>query len=666
MFENSSIISSINSIYKTFSYNIQNAYSFIPDNKRYEIVDNLLKIHGLSKENFSVIKNIEEIIVNNINDISIDDNSNKGEKVINGLVNESLHPFRKVVGYRFLYRKLKEIYGKQHAKFLTGLLYDYSLALSDSVNILIPYCWAFDSSKIVTIGKPFGQLPSKPVKRIDSYMSLLNEIVHQMSNHLAGAIAIGTFFLDIAHLLLIKENKTIDDLKNSDYRKYITNQFQRIVHGFNSLSRSAALESPFTNISIFDREKLKKFIIDDYNWYFYNEDGDLVYEVDYIVEFIIELQNIFMEFFDKGDPSNQGLPYRFPVVTINISKKDNDDIIDKKFLKSVCKKDIYRYNIFVSDTNKIASCCRLLSDKDMITLASQVNSFGAGSSVSLGSHRVVTLNLNRYALLSSSEKDFYDIIKQYIYYAKQILFAHKKMLYDLKDLQLFIKIGWIQLERMFSTIGLLGYNEAYQTLIQKYNLNISYEDFLYSLLTFINSEVNSNNENFEGCIFNIEQIPGESMSHRLARADALLFDNDKISYMYANQFIPLWDNNKNIFERMIIDGKCMKLITGGGITHLNTGEHITSQQAENLVKFAIKSGCEHFAVTGTFIQCEDNHVLFGNNTMCPMCGKNIIKKMARVVGFWVNVSDMSFFRRELDHEKRKEYKNGDFNLNEKI
>jgi hypothetical protein len=68
-----------------------------------------------------------------------------------------------------------------------------------------------------------------------------------------------------------------------------------------------------------------------------------------------------MEFFDKGDPCNDGMPYRFPVTTLNISRKKNKEnkwvIEDKQFLKSACKKDIYRYNIFVSEGNKIASCC---------------------------------------------------------------------------------------------------------------------------------------------------------------------------------------------------------------------------------------------------------------------------------------------------------------------
>lgn len=524
-------------------------------------------------------------------------------------------------------------------------------------------CWSFDSSKLVTIGKPFGQLPSSPVKRFDSYVSLANEVIHQMSNHLAGAISIGTFFLDIGHLLLLNENKTIEDLKNEQYRKYIKNQYQRFIHGVNSLSRSGGAESPFSNISLLDSVKLKKMISEEYNWYFMLEDGTLPYEVDYIVNFIIELQNIYMEFFDKGDPLNDGMPYRFPISTLNISKKKNKDdkwvIEDKNFLKRVCKKDIYRYNMFVSEGNKFASCCRLLSDIEIIELASQANSFGAGGSISIGSHRVVTLNIMRLALIAESVEHFYSLVGDMITNIKKILFAHKQLIKDSSELQHFIKIGWINLNRMFSTVGLIGYVEATETLMKKFGVQ---KEFIYEMFHEINSFVNSNNENFKGCTFNIEQIPAESMAHRLARADKILFGEENVPYnIYANQIIPLW-KKATIKERLEADGKCNKALTGGGIVHINTGEHITPLQAEMLVDLAVENNCEHFAITGTFCKCDDNHVIIGNKNNCAKCGKPIKQKIARTVGFFVDVDDMSSYKKEFDHDLRIEFTNGDFDI----
>lgn len=663
MFEKAEIGQAVRSMYRTLQNRLLNTYDINDVDESYKIADSLLDIHGMSKEKFSIINQVEQFLVSKVNDLSIDDNSNKNENTIKGVLKESESPVDKIVGYRFLYRKLVQLYGKKEAKRLSSLLYDYTLALSDSTNILIPYCWAFDASKIVIMGKPFGQLPSKPVKRVDSYISLLNEIIHQMSNHLAGAIAIGTFFLDIAHLFLLKEDKKIEDLKDINFRNYVTNQYQRFIHGVNSLSRSGGTESPFTNISLFDKVKLNQ-IVEEYKWYFLNKDFEEVYTKYYIVEFIVELQNIFMEFFDKGDPANDGLPYRFPIATLNISKKKNAknewEIEDKVFLKSSCKKDIYRYNVFVSEGNKVASCCRLINNREMIELASQANSFGAGGSISLGSHRVLTINMARLALLAKDGQNFYELFSSAITDSKKVLFGHKELLKELKDVQIFLKKGWINIDRLFSTVGILGYVEAEEILKSKnfFNKNC---DLLHDMMVFLNENLNSDNEIYPGCIFNIEQIPAESMSHRLPEADKLLFNLEDYYEIYSNQFIPLWDTTSTIWERIEKDGKYNQLLTGGGIVHINTGEHITGKQAESIINYAIKSGCEHFAITGTFLKCEDGHVTLGNRDLCPKCGKQIVTKIARIVGYFSPVEDWGSVKRNFDFKKRHEYINSDFN-----
>ncbi|MDD5651152.1 MAG: anaerobic ribonucleoside-triphosphate reductase [Candidatus Nanoarchaeia archaeon] len=668
MHNSTSIAQASNLIYKTLENRLREYYK-IPENKLEETTNNILKIHGLDKDSFSIINQYEELEEGNLNDITIDDNANK-EKTVSGIFQEAVTPIKKTIGYRALYRKMNELYGKKEASYLTSLMYDYTLAISDSGQIKIPYCWSFDASKLISFGKPFGQLPSKPVKRVDSYISLLNEVVHQMSNSLAGAIAVGSFLLDITHLLLLKENKTIEDLKNIEYRKYIENQFQRIVHGFNSLSRSGGSESPFTNISLFDREKLKKLVGEEYLWYYQDDSGNLKYDVNYIIEFIIELQNIFMEFFDKGDPCNNGMPYRFPVVTLNVSKKKNKDgnwiIEDKQFLKSICKKDIYRYNIFVSEGNKIASCCRLWSDKDKIDLASQANSFGAGGSISLGSHRVVCINFARLALIAKSKEEYHQLIKDSTLSCKKILKAHKLLLQDStkRGLQHFLKIGWIQLDKMFSTIGIIGYVEADEILKKKliYTKN---EDAIKDSLFILNNNLDINKEDFNEIFINVEQVPAEAMAHRLPRADKLLFNDKIVSYnLYANQFIPLWDNQTTVWDKMKIDGKYLSMLTGGGISHITVGEHITSKQAEKLINFAVESNCEHFAINSAFCKCENGHVTIGNKDLCPICSGKIIEKISRVVGFFTNVKDWSFYKREYDFKRRKEFKNGDFEINQ--
>lgn len=622
------------------------------------VVNSLMEISGLSFDHFNFIKSIERTITEKLNDVSIDDNSNKNEKTVAGIFAEAVAPVHKAVGFDYLYRTMKELYGKKRAKELSVNMYDYSLGLSDSSNILRPYCYAMDATKLVLLGRDFGQLPSKPAKRVSSYISALCETIHQMSNHLAGAIAIGTLFFDISHLAIYNMGLKLENFNDPKCRKHFENELQQLVHSVNHLSRNSN-ETPFTNLSLFDKVKLKQFVGGDMSWYFLKPDwyeGEQGDWEDYVVNFIYELQNVFLDYFDKGDPSNNGLPYRFPVITCNFCKAKNEqtdeyEIVDKEFLDNICSREIYRYNIFMSEGSKTASCCRLLSDSEMLDMANQSNSFGAGALSSLGSHRVVTINFNRLALQANSLEEFWKLYDERIIDAKEILQAHKILIQKLSDkgLQPFIANGWINMKRMFSTFGVLGIYECDKTLRQKFDID---NDVVADILVHLSEKVREYSLNGEGFIYNIEQIPSESYAVRLPKADKLIYGEDDVPYeLYANQFVPLWED-ANIWEKFDVDGKYNKLLTGGGIVHATIGEKVTKTQAKQLINYAVKSGCEHFALNAIYSQCKNKHMSFGDLSVCPVCGGAICDKMTRVVGFFTPVSSWNKVRREWEFPKR--------------
>lgn len=422
--------------------------------------------------------------------------------------------------------------------------------------------------------------------------------------------------------------------------------------------------SPFTNISIFDRVKLKT-IISDMAWYFpYDElpithpeydDEEQANEfyLNYIIDYIQEIQEIFLNFFNKGDPLKNGMPYRFPIVTINFGKKkwgEREIIEDVKFLRSMCKKDIYRYNIFVSEGTKLASCCRLINDVEMLDFASQSNSFGAGGSISLGSHRVCTINFMRAVIEANSKEQFFEILENRINDSAKILKAHKTLIKKLteKGLQPFISNGWININRLFSTFGIIGMYEASKKIKEKFGDDSDIEG---DILTFMNEKVKEMSKKYD-IIGNIEQIPGESFAIRLCRADKLLFGEKEIPYqLYSNQFIPLWED-ATIWEKLDADGKYNKLITGGGIVHATIGEKVTAKQAEKIIKYCVNSGCEHFALNAVYSECENGHVSFGDCGVCPVCSGEIVEKLTRVVGFFTPVSSWQDTRREWEFPRR--------------
>lgn len=798
----------LNNIKKTLSFGLKSELPEDNDKALAKKTNALLSIHGLHQDQFDFIGTAENLINARIlNDQSIDANANKSEKTIESLMQETMAPMKKAIGYDELYRQMKKDWGKEEAKRLSGEMYSYALALADSTAILKCYCFSIDARRLVLEGRSFGQLYSKPAKRLVSYISALSETVHQLSNHLAGAVAIGTFFFDCAHVLMYTDN-TFYNPKSSKkgyslfkirhdakVRKYIENEYQQFIHSVNHLSRNAS-ESPFTNISVFDKPKIKTLLEGEKLMSYYPGKKE-----EEVIEYIMEIQKLFINFFDKGDPTSGGMPIRFPVITVNFSKDENGKLLDEDFVSYMCNKDIYRYNIFASKGTKLASCCfrenvkvdtynkdtkkissmnfkdfynskenlsligpdnkpkenfeklcidyddnwievvteecstiyytkdhivptedgdikaselkvgsmikynneesrpnkkfakvvyidnkfenkekkaycvkfsekedpyfkltggiithncRLINDVDtMKEYAAQSNSFG-GVGISLGSHRVITINFNRLTLESKTKEDYFKLLDQRIEDSAKILRSHKNLLKMLADkgMQLFIQNGWIPMDKLFSTFGILGLVEANEYARANYSeYKEDGTDFIKDSLVYLNEKMIEQSRKYN-IIGNIEQIPAESMAVRLAKADKLLFGEDKVPFkLYANQFIPLW-KEATIWDKMMTDGYYNQLITGGGIVHAQIGERVTPKQAKKIIEFSVKSGCEHFALNAVYSVCSKGHTTFGKQKTCPVCGDQNMEHFTRVVGFFTKVENWNTVRRDWEFDKR--------------
>ena len=641
--------------------------------------DIILRIHGLHEDNFDENLQFSKFIsAKNNNELSIDGNANKTETGIKALMVESTLASRKLIGFDQLYRVMVDLYGREKAKELSGSMYDLSLAIADSTNLLIPYCYAADFSKLVTEERKFGKEPSAPAKRLSTYCNIVCDTTRELSCHLAGAVAISTFFQDSAHILIYKERIPLEKVKsNKKVRHYITNCYQQVIYSLNHASRDA-VESPFTNVSCFDEYKLRT-LISDMAWYFPMKikaliDNNMDDEVlghkmtedewkDFVVDYIMTLQEIYIDVFNEGNPLKGGLQFAFPVTTMNFSVQYNEkggrEIQEpNRLLNYVTKKDIKRYNIYVSEGTKVASCCRLINDTEMSELASSVNSFG-GTSISLGSDRVVTIDLLRIAFECKDYEDYKRILKLRIDHCAKILKAHRVLIMKLKSLgtQPFISNYWINFGRMFGTYGCIGYFEADKVLKKRFNKDFDYmKDFMIYLNQEVDNkkkEVDENGNKIYNFPMNIEQIPGESMAVKIAKVDKILYPNEDIPTVLANQFVSLWED-KTIYEKMDRDGELNRLLTGGGICHIQCSEKLSSHQAKKLIKYAAKSGCDHFAINGVYMKCNDcNTVVESSGDTCPKCGGKHVEHYTRVIGFFSKVENWIPERQTADFPNRK-------------
>lgn len=603
------------------------------------VTNSILKIQGFDVPRYDYISQVENFMLGQLNNDSIDNNANKASNSIARIISEADNVFHKTIGHDMLYRQLKNNVGQEEANRISAMMYDYTLPINDATKILLPYCYSVSGIDLVLSGRE-GTLKCSPAKHLHSYVSMLAGTVHVLSsNALAGAVAVGSFFFDSARVLLT-DGFDLDKIKNDHVsRKYIENMFQQFIYDVNDCSRST-YESPFTNVSVFDRVKLKAMLY-DLEWY-YEETG---YSLDYVMEVILELQNIFCDIIDRGCTETNE-PFTFPIVTINIAKRDGK-IVDTEFVHDMCQRPIHRYNILVSAGSKVSSCCRLLNDTEMMDMASSVNSFGAA--LSLGSHRVCVVNLNRLALMSTSIDDFYAKMKDAVKDAGTILRAHKDLLLKLikSGLQPFMANGTIDINRLFSTFGLIGTWECYRTLERKFGKN---ENIDIEVMSAFNDYCISRGKEL-GLIPNIEQIPGEAMAVRMAKADRLIFGKEAVPFnLYSNQTIPLTEK-VDVFDRMKMDGRTNLLLTGGGIVHLTITERVTAKQAEMLIHKAVESGCEHFALNLFHSRCKNGCILEGKYEKCPKCGAEIKDYGLRIIGFFRWSSSWSAERQEELEER---------------
>ena len=621
------------------------------------IAEQILAVHGLNSERLDFVTAFGKFIKNKnqqLSEESVDTNSNKSDINMKTAINETLMINQKLLGYDYLYRILVSLYGKEEAKKITGSLYDFSLAINDSSNILLPYCFSISATILVDNGRDFGQLKSKPCKRVSSYISALCETIHQLANNICGAVTPGTLFLDIAKLMIYKQNISLDELKtNIETRKYLENEFQQLIHSLNSLSRNGA-ESPFTNVSIFDKEKLAYLIGEkNYAWYYpeKNDKGEIISH-EYIIDYIFECQKIFVELFDKGDPCMGGMNYRYPVCTINLSIDENRHIDENnELLNYITNKDISKYNIFVSQGTKLASCCRLTSDAEMLDMAASVNSFGGGN-VSVGSHRVCSVALERIAYLCKDWEDYKKKLYEKCVECGKVLKAHKELIIftEKLGLQPFITNGWLNLNRMFSTFGVLGMVEADKILKKRFDNSFDYCAEIIKLYNEYSLKIGKE----LGITVNQEEIPAESMAERLPKVDKILFGNPyELDPLLSNQFVPLWED-ATVYEKMDRDGELNSLMTGGGIVHIQVDSKVTATQAKNLILYAAKVGCQHFALNCVYTKCNKcNEVVIGRYDCCPKCGSNNIDAYTRVVGFFTRIKDWNKTRKDWEFARRK-------------
>ena len=149
-------------------------------------------------------------------------------------------------------------------------------------------------------------------------------------------------------------------------------------------------------------------------------------------------------------------------MTLAVSLDDNNDYMDKDIIDWIAEVNHEKSigNNFQSKPNSFCSCCRLkneldIADENELNSVGKINSFGAASGLSVGSHRVCGINLPRLAI---KEKENPNILNEIMDSVHKILYAHRQLIKERISLGVLplYNTGFMDLDRQYSTVGLIG------------------------------------------------------------------------------------------------------------------------------------------------------------------------------------------------------------------
>lgn len=503
---------------------------------------------------------------------------------------------------------------------------------------LSAYCVGWDLSDLIQTGFKgvAGKVASKPAKHFRAILGQVVNFFYTLQGETAGAVAFSNFDTLLAPFI------RYDGLDE----KQVEQALQEFIFNMNVPTR-VGFQTPFTNITL-DINAPSHLASSPVVL------GGKVMEEDY-GEFQNEM-NIFnralLKVMVAGDAD--GRVFTFPIPTVNITKDfDWDNPVIENLWEASAKYGLNYFSNFINSDmdpeDARSMCCRLRIDNRKL----EVRGGGLfGANPLTGSIGVVTINLPRLALKSKTKDEFKQTIEKYMELAKDSLEVKRKLVENLTDQDLYPYTKYYLRDikkatgkywtNHFSTIGLIGMNEALKNLL---NVDIGSQegkefaeevmDFMRDKLIEFQVETNHN--------YNLEATPGEGTTYRLAQIDQKDFDDanfangvgkDVKTPFYTNSTHLPVNFTDDLFELLELQDNLQTKYTGGTVIHFFLGERVDDPA---VIKSLVKKICyeyklPYFTFSPTFSICKNHGYINGEEYSCKKC-KEPCEVYSRVVGF---------------------------------
>jgi anaerobic ribonucleoside-triphosphate reductase len=510
------------------------------------------------------------------------------------------------------------------------------------------YCVGWDLKDLLLLGFKgvSGKIESKPAKHFSTALMQIVNYLYTLQGEAAGAQALSNFDSLLAPFIA-KDKLSYENVKQ---------EMQKFLFNMNVPTR-VGFQSPFTNITMDltvpsymnDEPAIIGGGLTDNNYSEYTVEMDM-------------MNHAFAEIMHDGDA--KGRPFTFPIPTYNITKDfnwNNDGLAP--LWDMTAKYGIPYFSNFINSDMKPddarSMCCRLrLDNRELRKRGGGL--FGANPKT--GSIGVVTLNMPRLAYLSKDDTDFFERLDKLMMLARQSLEIKRDLIenltasglhpysrYYLSDVKKTFGEYW---KNHFSTIGLIGMNDALLNFMNKSIADAEGKAFAEKVLEFMRTRIADFQEE-TGNIFNLEATPGEGTSYRLARLDKKQYPdirtyNQEIYTQNRGRDVePYYTNSTqlpvglttDVFDALDLQDSLQTKYTGGTVLHIFLGEEEPSPTAtKNLVRRVAENyALPYYTITPTFSVCPDHGYIAGEHQFCPAC--QAVKKTteceiySRVVGY---------------------------------
>lgn len=501
------------------------------------------------------------------------------------------------------------------------------------LQMVAAYCCGWDLHDLLVKG--FGGVPGKvhsaPPKHFRSALGQIVNFIYTLQGEANGAQAFSNFDTLLAPFI------RFDKLTQKDVKQAL----QEFVFNMNVPTR-VGFQTPFSNITM---DMQPPSVYKDQSIIIAGQPqkekyGDFQKEMNMI-------NKAFAEVMSEGDSQNR--VFTFPIPTYNITKDFNwDDQALNPIWEMTAKYGMPYFANFVnsdmSPDDARSMCCRLRLDNR------ELNKRGGGlfgANPMTGSIGVVTINMPRIGYVAEDKKEFFDMLDHLMDLAMESLELKRKFIERLTEIGLYPYSRYYLQDvkkrrgtywgNHFSTIGLVGMNEALLNLIGKDIATREGNLLAQRILNHMRTRMVKYQKETDN-MYNLEATPAEGTTYRLAKSDRekypeIIFANNEA--VKKGEAEPYYTNSSqlpvgytsDIFEALDLQDDLQTKYTGGTVLHGFLGEKINDIEiVKNLVK-KISNGYRlpYFTFTPTFSICPKHGYLTGEHHTCPQCAIKLEK-----------------------------------------